>query len=69
MYKCLRCGNTYKFIGMVKEEGNAFIYQNSGSKTDMDSLTWAFLTSDGKWKCSHNISRCFYCKSKKIEKF
>jgi hypothetical protein len=72
MYKCLRCGNTYKFIGTVKEEGNAFIYQNSDKKTDkpdMDSLTWAFLTSDSKWKCSHNISRCFYCKSTKIGQF
>lgn len=72
MYKCLNCGNTYKFIGMVKEEGNAFIYQNSDKKTDktdMDSLTWAFLTSDSNWKCSHHISRCFYCKSENIGQF
>jgi len=93
MYKCLECGNTYKFVGIVKEEGNAFIYQNSpdqdiskckdkeknkdcnlekdNKETDTDiaitdCLTWAFLTSDGQWKCSHSISRCFYCRSKKI---
>jgi len=66
MYKCLKCGNTYKFIGTVKEKGNAFIYQNSDNKKDMDSLTWAFLTSDNRWKSSHNVSRCFYCKSTKI---
>ncbi len=94
MYKCLECGNTYKFVGTVKEEGNAFIYQNSpdqdtskceekeknkdsnvekdnNKETDtdeaiMDRLTWAFMTSDGQWKCSHSISRCFYCRSKKI---
>jgi hypothetical protein len=94
MYKCLECGNTYKFVGTVKEEGNAFIYQNSpdqdmdkckekekneynnkekdndketdSDKAIMDCLTWAFLTSDGQWKCSHSISRCFYCRSKKI---
>ncbi len=91
MYKCLECGNTYKFVGTVREEGNAFIYQNSpdkdvnkckekeknkyndnGTDTDkviMDCLTWAFLTSDGQWKCSHNVTRCFYCKSKKIGQF
>ena len=95
MYKCLECGNTYKFVGTVKEEGNAFIYQNSPDQdiskckekeknkyndkekdndieTDTDEaitdcLTWAFMTSDGQWKCSHNVSRCFYCRSKKIE--
>jgi len=76
MYKCLECGNTYKFIGTVREEGNAFIYQNSPcmdekkeTGKDMDSLTWAFMTSDGQWKCSHNVSRCFYCKSNKIGEF
>jgi hypothetical protein len=28
MYKCLECGNEDKFYGMVKEQGNALIYQN-----------------------------------------
>ncbi len=68
MYKCLKCGNTYKFIGMVREEGNAIIYQNSDNNKDMDSLSWAIKTSDGKWKSSHNIIRCFYCNSTKILK-
>ena len=66
MYKCLKCGNTYKFIGMVKEEGNAIIYQNSNGKKDGDSLTWAIKTSDSKYKKTHDIGRCFYCRSKKI---
>ena len=28
MYKCLDCGNEDKFYGVVKEQGNALIYQN-----------------------------------------
>jgi hypothetical protein len=28
MYRCLECGNEDKFYGMVKEQGNALIYQN-----------------------------------------
>ncbi len=69
MYKCLNCGNTYKFMGTVKEEGNAYIYQNSDNKSDADFLTWAFLISDNKWKSSHNIIKCFYCKSTEITKY
>ena len=30
MYKCLNCGNTEKFYGMAKEQGNALIFQNCG---------------------------------------
>ena len=66
MYKCLKCGNTYKFTGTVKEEGNAFIYQNSNIKKDKDFLTWAVKTSDSKYQKTHHINRCFYCGSKKI---
>ncbi len=66
MYKCLKCGNTYKFMGVVKEEGNAIIYQNSDDKKSTDSLTWAIKTSDSKYKNTHYISRCFYCKSTEI---
>jgi len=66
MYKCQNCGNTYKFIGTVKEEGNAYIYQNPDNRDSEDSLTWAFLISDGRWKSSHNIIKCFYCKSTEI---
>jgi len=66
MYKCLNCGNTYKFIGTVKEEGNAYIYQNPDDKSSTDYLSWAFLISDKEWKSSHNIIKCFYCKSTKI---
>ncbi len=68
MYKCLKCGNTYKFIGTVKEEGNAYIYQNADSKNSADSLTWAFTVSDNSWKSSQNILRCFYCNSTEIVK-
>lgn len=84
MYKCLECGNTYKFVGTVREEGNAFIYQNSPDNYEKesnyneeggnecnatsDSLTWAFMTSDGQWKCSHDVTRCFYCNSNRIGK-
>lgn len=28
MYKCLNCGNEDKFYGIVKEQGNALIFQN-----------------------------------------
>ena len=28
MYKCLECGNEDKFYGIVKEQGNALIFQN-----------------------------------------
>ena len=28
MYKCLDCGNEDRFYGVVKEQGNALIYQN-----------------------------------------
>jgi hypothetical protein len=28
MYRCLDCGNEDKFYGVVKEQGNALIYQN-----------------------------------------
>ena len=28
MYKCLDCGNEDKFYGVVKEQGNALIFQN-----------------------------------------
>ncbi len=69
MYKCLECGNTFKFIGTVKEEGNALIYQNTDSKDDKDSLTWAFLVSDNSWKSSHRVLRCFYCNSTRIVKY
>ncbi len=68
MYRCLKCGNTYKFIGTVKEEGNAYIYQNSDDKDTRDSLTWAFMASGNNWKSSHNILRCFYCNSTEIVK-
>ena len=30
MYKCLNCGNTDKFYGIAKEQGNALIFQNCG---------------------------------------
>jgi len=30
MYKCLECGNTEKFYGIAKEQGNALIFQNHG---------------------------------------
>jgi len=66
MYKCLKCGNTYKFIGAVKEEGNAIIYQNSDDESGTDSLTWAIKTSDSDYKNTHHIKRCFYCKSTEI---
>ena len=69
MYKCQNCGNTYKFIGTVKEEGNAYIYQNPDNKNDADFLTWAFLTGCSNWQSSHNILKCFYCKSTKILKY
>jgi len=29
MYKCLSCGNQDKFYGMVKEQGDALIFQNN----------------------------------------
>jgi hypothetical protein len=29
MYICKNCGNSEKFIGYVKEQGKAFIYQNN----------------------------------------
>jgi len=66
MYKCLDCGNTDKFIGVVKEEGNAYIYQNSAKKTDLDALTWIYITSDSNWKSSSRVNKCFYCKSENI---
>jgi hypothetical protein len=28
MYICKNCGNSEKFVGYVKEQGKAFIYQN-----------------------------------------
>jgi hypothetical protein len=28
MYKCINCGNEDKFYGVVKEQGNALIFQN-----------------------------------------
>lgn len=30
MYKCTNCGNEDRFYGVVKEQGNALIFQNSG---------------------------------------
>lgn len=68
MYKCLKCGNTYKFIGVVKEEGNAIIYQNSDDQNDTCSLTWAIKTSDGGYKNTHHVKRCFYCNSTEIHR-
>jgi len=66
MYKCLKCGNTYKFEGVVKEEGKAIIYQNSDDAKDSDYLSWAIMTSDSKYRNSHYIKRCFFCKSTEI---
>lgn len=66
MYKCLKCGNTYKFTGLVKEEGNAIIYQNPDDGKDPDTLSWAIKTTDGKYKKTHHINRCYFCKSKEI---
>lgn len=34
MYKCLNCGNEGKFYGVVKEQGNALIYQNVKSEVE-----------------------------------
>ena len=34
MYKCLDCGNEDKFYGLVKEQGNALIFQNVKSETE-----------------------------------
>lgn len=69
MYKCENCGNTYKFIGRVKEEGNAYIYQNPGTKDEKELLTWAFLTGHSNWQSTQDITRCFYCKSTKITEY
>ncbi len=69
MYKCLDCGNTYKFVGTVKEEGNAIIYQDADNKKEKDSITWAYVISDKSWKSSHNILRCYYCNSTNIVKY
>jgi DNA-directed RNA polymerase subunit RPC12/RpoP len=66
MYKCLKCGNTYKFIGVVKEEGNAIIYQNPDEQNKDDSITWAIKTSDSEYKNTHSVKRCFYCNSTEI---
>ena len=33
MYKCLDCGNEDKFYGVVREQGNALIFQNTKSGT------------------------------------
>ena len=34
MYKCLDCGNEDKFYGVVKEQGNALIFQNVKSSAE-----------------------------------
>ena len=34
MYKCLDCGNEDKFYGVVKEQGNALIFQNVKSEAE-----------------------------------
>lgn len=39
MYKCLNCGNTEKFYGMAKEQGNALIFQNCGEFTGSDGAS------------------------------
>ena len=36
MYKCLNCGNTEKFYGIAKEQGNALIFQNCGKFESSD---------------------------------
>ena len=36
MYKCLNCGNTEKFYGIAKEQGNALIFQNHGEFNGID---------------------------------
>ncbi len=36
MYKCLECGNTEKFYGIAKEQGNALIFQNRGEYKGCD---------------------------------
>ena len=34
MYRCMDCGNEDKFYGMVKEQGDALIFQNTGSAVE-----------------------------------
>lgn len=39
MYKCLNCGNTEKFYGIAKEQGNALIFQNCGEFKGSDGAS------------------------------
>lgn len=70
MYKCLDCGNTDKFTGIVTEKGNAYIYQNPNDSiiSGNSSLSWAYIISDKRWKGSPRIKKCFFCKSSRIKK-
>lgn len=82
MFKCMDCGNDEKFIGVVREEGRAFIYQNGnfpdncicGEKSskisalpDIDTLDWAYIISDKDYRVSHSIERCARCNSLNIK--
>jgi hypothetical protein len=66
MYRCKKCGNVEKFIGLAEEKGNAFIFQENISDKEKCKYSWIYFVSDKSWKGNAKIKRCFYCDSEKI---
>ncbi len=66
MYKCKNCGNTEKFLGVVSEKGNAFIYKNKTSGEKKLDYSWIYILADNCWSSNVKIRMCASCNSKKI---
>lgn len=66
MYKCKKCGNIDKFIGIAEENGNALIIQENTSNIKNPKLSWIYSVSDGSWQGNAKVQKCFYCNSKEI---
>lgn len=68
MYKCMKCGNTEKFIGVVSEKGTAYIYQTARNRHDKEELRWIYILSKNSWTASSRPQVCYYCGSKNIKR-
>lgn len=62
MYKCRNCGNEEKFYGIVKEQGNALIFQNVKSTVEPVPERSLAAVAEGKPPSLHkepqNTVRC-----------
>jgi hypothetical protein len=67
MYKCADCGNTEKFIGYARENGEVIVYKNDFGNPS-EPYTWIYNISEKNWSSKLKVIKCSLCKSENIIK-